>query len=57
MKSVEFRWHNGKLEFRCLIILERELYSEGEPGGTELYIDWRNQYSDWEEVPSGPERV
>jgi len=49
--AVEMRWNNGVLEFRALIVRERELYNDGEPYGDEIYVDWNNRYTEWKPVP------
>lgn len=56
METVELRWNNGVLEYRCLLIHERDLWRDGEPCGEELYVDYKNRYSDWKAVPQeGPQ--
>jgi len=55
MESVELRWNNGILEYRALIIRERDVYRDSEPCGDELYVDWSNQYTEWKPVPQADE--
>jgi hypothetical protein len=47
MNAVEFRVNAGVLEYRSLIIRERDVYRDGDPCGEELWIDYKNQYTDW----------
>jgi hypothetical protein len=51
MDTVELRWNKGVLEYRCLLIHERDTYEGNEPSGSELFVDWKKRYSDWKPVP------
>lgn len=51
METVEFRLNGNILEYRCLLIYEKDLYQDGEPCGEVLYVDWKQKYSEWKAVP------
>ena len=51
MEAVELRFRDGILEYRALIIHERDTYRDSEPSGEELYVDWDERYTEWKAVP------
>lgn len=51
MPSVEFRIIGGVLEYRCLIIHER---NSDWGGCDDLYTDYKKRYTDWCPVPKVP---
>ena len=55
MESVELRWNDGVLEYRSLIIREREVYQDSEPYGEELFVDRTDLYTEWKAVPQADE--
>ena len=54
MNAVEFRINGRTLEYRSLIIRERDTYRDGDPCGEELWVDYQNQYTEWTPVPAVP---
>lgn len=50
MQAVEMRYLDGKLQYRALIIQEREVHLGHERFRDELYVDPENQYTEWEDV-------
>lgn len=51
MQAVEMRYLDGKLQYRALIIQEREVHLGHERFRDELYVDREDQYTNWKDVP------
>lgn len=52
MEAVQFRIHDGRLEYRALIIRETEQPIKGGGYQTVLSVEYKREYTDWTPVPT-----